>query len=247
MKNRKWIFILVGLASIVFLSGCGTNVTNPAPLNRSTIWGAAIGFVSDSIDFFARLVHDYGVAILIVTIIVRLLTVPLMIRQLRYSKVMQQLQPEIAKLKEKHKGDPQKVNQETMKLFQQYGANPLAGCLPMLIQMPILIILYQSIVHNPNIYNAKFLGILPLASHEHYVLPVLTGLSTYLQQKMMMGNVQDPNQKMMLYLMPAMMFIFSFNFPAALSLYMIFSGLFTMAQTYFTKPLRVNAGGAERK
>jgi YidC/Oxa1 family membrane protein insertase len=243
---RRLQIFLFTLLAVFSLTGCAS--TPGATLNRNTFWGQIVGFVSDSIDFFARQVHDYGLAILIVTVIIRILILPLMFKQLRYSKLMQEVQPEMQKIRENYKGNPQKMNEEMMKLYQKYKLNPVSGCLPILVQMPILIALYQAINTNIEIKKHVFLGLIPLGHPDHtFILPVLAALTTYIQQRMMIVNAQDPNQKMLLYIMPAMIFFFSYSFPAALSLYWVFSNLFTIAQTYFTKSLRpVPQGGTNK-
>ena len=143
-------------------TGCGVNASGQ--LDRSGFWGKFVGFVSDSLDYFYELTSDYGIAILIVTLAVRFITFPLMMKQIRYSKVMQQLQPELKKIQEKHKGDREKISQETMKMFQTYKVNPLSGCFPIIVQMPILFALYQAINTNPDLKAHEFLGFLALSS-----------------------------------------------------------------------------------
>lgn len=234
---RKLPFFLFTLFVTLTLTGCAS--TPGATLDRSSWWGKIVGLVSDSIDFFAQKVGDYGISILIVTVIIRVLILPLMFRQLRYSKVMQEVQPEMQRIREQYKNNPQKMQQEMMKLYQKYNLNPVTGCLPIFIQMPILIALYQAINTNQLLRHHEFLGLIALGSPDHtFILPVLAALTTWVQQRMMIVNMQDMNQKMMLYLMPAMIFFFSYSFPAALALYWVYSNLFTIAQTYFTKSLR---------
>ena len=200
-------------------------------------WNSFVSFISDGIDYFAHLTHDYGWAILIVTLIIRLLTVPFFMKQIRYTKQMQALQPKMQKIREKHKNDKQKLQEETMKIFQEHNMNPLSGCFPILIQMPILLALYRSIMQNEHIKHAKFLGVVNLGTPDpYYILPILAAVLTYFQQKLMMtGN--DQQQKMLLVIYPVMILFISLKFPAALSLYWVFGTLFTIAQTYFTKTL----------
>ncbi len=236
----------------VLMTGCGT--TADGTLDRSGFWGKFVGLVSDGLDYFYELTTDYGIAILIVTLIVRLITLPLMIKQIRYTKVMQQLSPELTKIREKYKNDKQMINQETMKLFQQYNANPLAGCFPILVQMPILLALYQAINTNHALKEHEFLGILLLSSTqsiENIILAVLAAGTTYIQSKMSMVN-NDANTKMMLMIMPLMIGFFTWQFPAALGLYWIFSNVLTIVQTYFTKGIKApnapeaTAGGKKK-
>lgn len=242
----------IGLLSLLTLltltaTGCGS-VDAQGNLDRNKIWGKIVGYFSDVIDYLAHVVHDYGIAILIFTLIVRIIIFPLMYKQLKHSKLMQEMQPEMTKIREKHKSDPQKMNQEMMKLFQEKGTNPLSGCFPIVIQMPILLALYQSIMYNKHIKEATFLGLLQLGTPEHFILPLLAALTTYVQTKMTMMNPKDPQQKMMLYIMPAMIFFFAFSFPAALSLYWVFGNVLTIIQYYFLKkPGKTAAQGGPAK
>jgi YidC/Oxa1 family membrane protein insertase len=226
--------LLILLALTV--TGCGTD--GHGNLNRESFWGKFVGLVSDGLDYFYHVIGDYGVAILITTLIVRGITFPLMMKQIRYSKVMQQVQPELKKIQEKYKNDKEKISQETMKLFQTYKVNPLAGCFPIIVQMPILFALYQAINTNHALKEHEFLGILALSatqSVQNIILAVLSAATTYLQSKMSMTNAKDPNTRMMLVIMPIMIGFFTWQFPAALGLYWIFSNILTIVQTYFTK------------
>jgi YidC/Oxa1 family membrane protein insertase len=174
-------------------------------------------------------------ALLVVTILVRLLVLPLMVKQIRVSKMMQEMQPEIQKIRNKYKGDTRKIQEETMKLYQEMGVNPMAGCLPMLIQLPILYALFGAIEGNKGLYESTFLGIFNLGQPDHYyIMPLLAALTTYLSSRVMMtGN--DPQQKMMLFIMPVFIFLIGMHFPAGLALYLIYSNIFTAVQTYFIR------------
>jgi YidC/Oxa1 family membrane protein insertase len=228
------------------VTGCG--VDDQGNLDRSGFWGSFVGFVSDSLDYFYRLIGDYGVAILIVTLCVRIITFPLVMKQIRYSKVMQQLQPEMKKIQEKYKNDREKISQETMKLFQTYQVNPLSGCFPILVQMPILFALYQAINTNHALKEHEFLGILTLSSTqsmENLILAVFAALTTYIQSKMSMTS-NDPNTRMILFIMPIMIGFFTWQFPVALGLYWVFQNILTIIQTYFTKGITVNSSPNEQ-
>ncbi|MCL6593538.1 MAG: YidC/Oxa1 family membrane protein insertase [Alicyclobacillus sp.] len=198
------------------------------------LWGEALRAVSSVIDFFARLLGgNYGISLLIVTVLVRLLILPLMVRQIRYSKMMQQLQPEVQKLRERYKHDPQKLQEETMKLWREHGVNPMAGCFPLLIQLPILYALFGAIEGNPGLNSSTFLHIFHLSQPDkYYILPLLAAVTTYLSSRVMMtGN--DPQQRMMLYIMPVFIFFLGSRFASGLALYWIYSNLFTAIQAYF--------------
>ncbi|WJH36224.1 membrane protein insertase YidC [Paenibacillus aurantius] len=222
---------------MLVLAGCSSNPASH-PINReSGIWDRYfVGPLSDVLDWFAKVFWgQYGLSILAVTLIVRFLILPLTLKQYKSSKAMQALQPEMKKLKEKYKDDPKKQQEETMKLFQTHGVNPLAGCFPLIVQMPVLIALYNSIMRNPNISGHDFLW-LKLGEPDHfYILPALAAFTTFLQQKVMMAtntNNQMPQMNFLLFVLPVLIFVMSMNFASALPLYWVYTNLFTVVQTY---------------
>lgn len=201
---------------------------------------------------------SYGLSIIIVTLLIRLVILPLMIKQTKNSKAMQALQPEMQKLREKYgskdQKTQQKLQQETMALFQKHGVNPLAGCFPLLVQMPILIGFYHAISRTREIAEHNFLWFDLGSPDPFYILPLVAGVTTFIQQKMMMAGMENnPQMQMMLWLMPIMIVIFAISFPAALSLYWVVGNLFMIVQTYFIKgpdlkkaSVAGNAGGAKK-
>nr|WP_233531600.1 membrane protein insertase YidC [Paenibacillus alkalitolerans] len=227
--SRSWKW--AALAPFVFLAGCGSTEYT---IDRSGFWNRYIvGPLSDSLDWLAgALFNQYGLAILAITVIVRLAILPLTLKQYKSSKQMQALQPELKKLREKHSTDPKKQQEETMKLFQQHGVNPLAGCFPLLIQMPVLIALYNSILGNPHIREHNFLWMQLGEVDPLYVLPVLAALTTFIQQKMMQAQMPS-NMQSLLFIFPILILVMSLQFPAALVLYWVYSNLFTIVQSYF--------------
>ncbi|MDI3256698.1 MAG: YidC/Oxa1 family membrane protein insertase [Kyrpidia sp.] len=230
----KRLKMLWGMAAgLLAVTGCSIAPTTAAPPDRSGWWGAFVGWFSDGIDLFARWTHDYGIAILAVTILIRLLTLPLWLRQMKYSKVMQEMQPQLQKIREKYGDNKQKINEETVKLFQQTGVNPLSGCLPTLVQLPILWALYQAIRSNAMLQAHKFLGLVPLGQPDHYfILPILAAVTTYIQSKMML-TTNDRQQQMVLIMMPLMILFIAVSLPSALSLYWVYTNLLTIIQYYF--------------
>lgn len=149
---------------------------------------------------------------------------------------MQAIQPELQKIQKKYKDQPEKVQQETMRLFQENKVNPISGCLPLIVQMPIFIALYNSIYYNPALREHSFLW-LQLGKPDHlFILPLLAAATTFLQTRMMtkMNPVQQqgPMQFMMM-VYPVLIFIMSYNFPSALPLYWFYSNLYTIIQNYF--------------
>ncbi len=185
-----------------------------------------------ALDAFNELIGSYGLSILVVTVIIRLLLLPLTIKQMKSSKAMQALQPELKRLQEKYRNNQQKLQEETMKLFQKHNVNPMSGCLPLLIQLPVLIAFYQSIMRNQHIAESDFLWMQLGQPDPWIVLPALAALTTYLQS-IATGMGDNPQTRVMLFVMPVMIFVLAYQFPAALSLYWVYSNLFSMVQYYF--------------
>jgi YidC/Oxa1 family membrane protein insertase len=202
---------------------------------------------------------SFGFAIIVLTVIVRLITWPLNKRQLKSTKAMQEMQPKIQELQKKYGKNQQKLQQEMMKLYKEAGVNPL-GCLwPMLIQFPIWIALYQSIIralattpenlldlaqrlYSWDIVNqaiplsSQFLG-LDLAGQGNIILAIIVGGTMWVQQKMTQAPAVDPRQestsKIMLLMMPLMFGFLSLSFPAGLGLYWAVSNVIGIVTQYF--------------
>lgn len=240
MKKRIWLLMgLVGL--VVLLTGC-TEINQPITKESEGFWNEYIVYpLSWLITYFATLLgNDYGLSIIIVTLLIRFAILPLMIKQTKNTKAMQALQPEMKALREKYSSKDQKtqqkLQQETMGLFQKHGVNPLAGCFPLLVQMPILIGFFHAITRTREIAEHNFLWFDLGDKDPYFILPVVAGITTFIQQKIMMAGMENnPQMTMMLYIMPVMIVVFAFNFPSALSLYWVVGNLFMIAQTYFIK------------
>lgn len=222
-------------AVILVLSGCSTELAT-APIDLKTANFFVKYFVyplSETLNWFAdHLWGQYGLSILVVTIIIRFIILPLTLKQYRSSKRMQDLQPEMKKIKEKYKDDAKKQQEETMKLFQTNGVNPLAGCFPILVQMPILIALYQAIMRNEHIREHTFLWMNLGAPDKFYILPLIAAATTFIQQKFMATQMTAQMQSLM-FIFPVLIFVMSMNFAAALPLYWVYSNIFTIVQSYF--------------
>lgn len=245
---------------MLLLSGC-TEINKPITTESEGFWNEYIVFpLSLLITKSAEILGgNFGLSIIFVTILIRLAILPLMIKQTKNSKAMQALQPEMQKLREKYSSKDQKtqqkLQQETMALFQQNGVNPLAGCFPLLVQMPILIGFYHAISRTREIADHSFLWFDLGDKDPYFILPIVAGITTFIQQKLMMAGTenQNPQMAMMLWMMPIMIVIFAFNFPAALSLYWVVGNLFMIVQTYLIKGPELkkvsasgNAGGAKK-
>ncbi len=217
---------------------------------RADVWYVALcGMVLHLLNFFHGIIPNYGIAIILLTLLVRVVTFPLTIAQTKQSIKMQQHMPAIAKIREKNKGQPQKANAEIMAYYKQEGVNPLSGvmgCFPVLLQMPIFISLFNVLGRAVELKGAPF-GLwvhdlaLPDVVYEAIkvpyifplgitILPFFMAATMYFQMKL---TIKDPNQKMMVWMMPIMMFVFSCAFPSGLVLYWTVSNLFTIGQTYF--------------
>lgn len=185
--------------------------------------------------YFYNLTGNYGVAIIILTLIVKAITFPLTQKQIKSTKVIQDIQPELKKLQEKYKNDKEKLNEETMKLWQENKVNPLAGCLPLLVQFPVLIAMFRLLQDSETLFinagiadfNRMFLFFDMIVPDSTYILPILAGLTTFIQQKMM---TTDQSQKGLLYVMPIMIVGLSIRFPAGLALYWVLQNVLSLGQ-----------------
>ncbi|SCA88560.1 Membrane protein insertase MisCA [Bacillus glycinifermentans] len=242
MLKRRILLLFSMVGVLVLLAGC-TQINQPITAESEGFWNTYIVYpLSQLITYVAKMTNNnFGLAIIIVTILIRLLILPLMIKQMKSTKAMQAIQPEMQKLREKYSSKDQKtqqkLQQETMALMQKHGVNPLAGCFPIIIQMPILIGFYHAIMRTREIAEHSFLWFDLGERDPYFILPILAGVFTFIQQKLMMaGNAQqNPQMAMMLWLMPIMIVIFAINFPAALSLYWVVGNLFMIAQTFLIK------------
>ena len=165
---------------------------------------------------------SYGLAIIILTVLIKIILYPLTAKQLRSMQAMQRMQPELKKLQEKYKDKPQILQQKMMELYQREGANPLAGCLPLLIQMPILMAMYYALYNFDYGAVAPSFMWLPSLSEPDpiYILPLLSAFTTFLQQKISMTEMTQ-QAKIMMIMMPLFIGWISLNFPAGLVLYWV--------------------------
>ncbi|MCP3775171.1 membrane protein insertase YidC [Paenibacillus sp. MZ04-78.2] len=243
--TRRLLKYIPLVSVLLLLAGCSPANAPIDPAN-STWDKYAVGPLANTLDWFANLLGgQYGLSILVVTIIIRLIILPLTLKQYKSSKKMQELQPELQKMKEKYKDDPKKQQEETMKLFQKEGVNPLAGCLPMLVQMPILIALYNAIMRNHHIGEHSFLWMQLGTKDPYYILPLLAALTTYLQQKMMSSQM-NPQMQSLMFIFPILIFVMAMNFASALPLYWVYSNLFTVVQSYFIYGVPNKKGGSKK-
>lgn len=182
---------------------------------------------------------NYGVAIIILTIIVKIITLPLTVQSMKSMGKMKDIQPEVMKLRERFKGDPQKINAATMELYRQNKINPLSGCLPLLIQLPIFIALYKALLVAVELKNAPFFGwIHDLSSYDpYYITPVLMGISMFITQKMG-PEPTEPIQKKMMTAMPVVFTVLFIKMPSGLVLYWLLSNVLNIVQQYIMNKKR---------
>lgn len=191
---------------------------------------------------------NWGLAIVFLTLFIRLLLLPINIKSYKSMKVMQKIQPEIKKIKETYKSDPKKMNLEVMALMKQHKANPLGGCLPLFIQFPVFFALYRVLGESIELYQSPFVFWIKDLSLKDpfYVLPVLGGLVLFVQQKMTPMNLPK-EQARLLTAMPLVFSVFMLALPSGLTLYIFVSGLFGLIQQYFFVRLNYLRGGENDK
>ena len=212
------------------------------PISKGVLW---------TLKSMHGYIPNYGVILIIFSIMVKLIVYPLTKKSYQSTKAMQAIQPEINNLKEKHKNNPTKLNQATMELYKKKGVNPLGSCLPMLLQMPLLIALFTVFrstielrgepfmlwindLSAPDIiFNLPFK--IPIYGDYVCALPIIMALSMYAQQKMMtVGGPQQEQQKMMQYFMMGFFFLLFNSFPSGLNLYYTLFNVLTIAQQKLT-------------
>lgn len=184
------------------------------------------------LQFIHKYIPNYGIAIILLTILIRLITFPLQYKSFKSMKKMQLIQPELAKIKEKFKDEPQKMQKETMDLFKKAGANPLSGCLPLLLQMPFFFAIYKVLYSSVELVGAPFYGWIHDLSIQDpfYVLPILMGIAMLAQQKLTPQTTVDPTQQKIMMFMPVVFAFIMKSLPAGLVLYIFVSTVVGIAQ-----------------
>ncbi|WP_272700788.1 membrane protein insertase YidC [Desulfovibrio sp. Fe33] len=191
------------------------------------------------LNFFYGFIGNYGVAIIILTIIIKLLFWPLSQKSYASMEQMKKLQPMVAKLREKYGDDKQRLNQETMALYKTYKVNPMGGCLPMVVQIPVFFGLYKALLGAVELRHAPFIAHVPFtdlpwladlsAKDPYYVTPIIMGASMFLQQKMT-PSAGDPTQQKIMLFMPLVFTFMFLQFPSGLVIYWLFNNLLSIGQ-----------------
>ena len=198
------------------------------------------------------IIPNYGVVVILFAFLIKLLLNPLTVKTFESTRKMQALAPEINKIKERYKNDPQKMSRAQMELYKSSGANPMGGCLPMLIQMPILVSVFSIFRSKIEFRGAPFFGwiddlsvpdtLTELGGFPINILPVLMGSTMFIQQKMMAAPNADANQKTMMYVMNAFFLFLFYSFPSGLNLYYFVFNLLSIIQQKYMIPNPVEAG-----
>ena len=236
-----------------------TTVFYVGPKKQSLLWGLGMKDVMEFgmwrwlcyplvwvLNLFNDWIPNYGVAIILLTILVRLVFWPLTRKSTEGMKKMQELQPKMKEIQKKFKDNPQRLQQETWQLYRSEKVNPASSCLPMLIQIPVFIALFNVLRSAVELRYAPFLWIADLSEPEGLfaswfpfgglnVLPVLMAVSTGLQSAFTPSSGDKNQQRMMMIFMPAMMLFMFYSFPSALSLYWFLSNLFSIVQMWFIR------------
>ena len=222
------------------------------------MWQAFVSWFSSVIQYMYDItvaigLPNYGLAIILMTILIKLIMFPLTQKQMKSMRGMQEIQPKMKILQERYKDDPQTMQTKIMELYKQNGVSPFGGCLPLVIQMPIFIAFYRSLMtfEFKVQAHASFLGIsnigesvwkLTVEQGAFWALyvPILAGLTTYLQQKISTVDSNDPTQRTMLMMMPLFMAWIAATLPAGLPIYWImFNILGILQQLYVNKTSRL--------
>jgi len=180
-------------------------------------------------------VGNWGWAIVLFTILVKIVLYPLSYKGLMSMQKMKDLAPKMKELKEKYGKDPAKMNQQMMALYKKHGANPMGGCLPMLLQIPIFFALYRVLLNADELQGAPWIGWITDLSRQdpYFVLPILMGITMYIQQKVTPNTMTDPMQKKIFQWLPVIMTFFFLTFPSGLVLYWLVNNILTIAQQYY--------------
>ena len=224
--------LYVGPKDHTILKSVGAGLENAIDFGSWIKWLALP--LLKALKFIYGFVHNYGLAIIILTLFVKILFWPLGNMSYRSMKGMQKLQPKINELREKYKDDKARLNQEVMSLYKIHKVNPMSGCLPIFIQIPVFFGLYKALLYAIELRHAPFVfWISDLSAKDpYYITPILMGATMFLQQKMTPSSGSDMQQKMMMWMPIIFTFLF-LSFPSGLVLYWLFNNVLSIGQQYY--------------
>jgi len=227
--------LFVGPKDIDILKAQGNDLVQSLDLGWFTVLAKPLLY---TLKYFYGYVGNYGIAIIIVTIILKAFFFPLTHKSYKSMKDMQKIQPKMAALKEKYKDDRDAMNKAVMELYREHKVNPLGGCLPMVVQIPVFFALYKALMFSIELRHAPFfLWVTDLADKDpYYVTPVIMGITMFIQQKMTPSQMDPIQQKMMLALPVVFTFMF-LSFPSGLVLYWLVNNILTIGQQMYINKL----------
>jgi len=207
---------------------------------KRKVW--SMRFISSLMAHILAFFHDsvgvsWGMAIIFLTIFVKVILFPLTLSQIRSMEGMKKIQPEMKKIQEKYKNNPEEQQRRLLELYQKNNVNPLGGCLPLLIQLPILWALFQVLRfpenYNIDFSNAYFLTMDLTQSNSYWLLAVISGLTSFIQQRMTTVSTADASQNTMLYVMPILIGFMTYTLKAGIGIYWVASTVLGIVQQWF--------------
>jgi len=221
-------FSYLGPLDYQILTDAGHELVKAVDLGFFAILAKPLFYV---LKFFYNYVHNYGWAIILLTILIKIIFWPLTDKSYKSMKAMQTLQPEMTKLREKHKNDRDTLNKEIMTLYKEHRVNPLGGCLPMVVQIPVFFALYQVLMNMIELRHAPFIFWLTDLSVKdpYYITPLVMGATMFIQQKLTPSQL-DPIQQKIFLIMPVVFTFLFLNFPSGLVVYWLVNNVLTIAQ-----------------
>jgi YidC/Oxa1 family membrane protein insertase len=191
------------------------------------------------LSFLYSLIGNWGWAIVATTLIIRTVLFPLTYKGMVSMTKMKELSPKIKELQKKYKGEPQKLNAHTMELYKKHGANPMGGCLPMILQIPVFFAIYRVLLNAVELKHAPWIGWIHdlSAMDPYFILPVLMAGTMFWQQHITPTNVTDPMQAKIMKFLPLIFMFFFVTFPAGLTLYWFVNNLFGVIQQYYVNKI----------
>lgn len=244
LKKRKRLLLTAVMLSLVFiLAACGTDPIGP---ESEGIWeGLIIYNFARAIIWISNLFGgSYGTGIIVFTVFIRALMIPITNIQQKNMNQMNEIQPQMEELKETYSAKDtetqEKLKEEQQRLYEEAGVNPYMGCLPMLVQMPIFIALYQAVNRTPVLATGNFLWVNLGEPDPYYILPILAGVFTLGHSVFMQMGRKEGGNMLMSYIMPLFIVFITFRLSSALALYFTVSNGFSMAQTLlFHNPFKI--------
>lgn len=194
------------------------------------------------LKWFYRFTHNYGIAIIVLTLVIKILFWPLTHHSYKSMRDMQRLQPQIAKIRQRYKDDKVRMNQEMMNLYRTYKINPMGGCLPMILQIPVFFALYYALLYAIELRHAPFISYFPFtkkiwladlsAKDPYYITPIIMGISMLAQQKLSPTSANPTQEKLMLF-MPIFFTVIFLNFPSGLVIYWLVNNILSIIQQIY--------------